>query len=97
MVNMVGWHHKEPEYNADHYGEPRWFINHRAKPTDEHPQRAIIYTPVAHAVFRNGSHARLFTEHPGDIAVMAHYYLELVGEGQSHSYVFPNPPQQEAA
>jgi len=94
---MVGWSNKEPNYNTDHYGQPRWFINHRTKPTGEHPQRAIIYTPVAHAVFRNGDHARLFTEHPGDIAVMAHYYLELVGQPEPHDYVFPNRPGQEAA
>lgn len=94
MVNMVGWSHRDPDYNTDHYGEPQWFIQHRVKPTCEYPQRMFIHTPVAHAVFRDGQHARLFTDHPGDIAVMAHYYLELIGEPEQHPYEFPTETKE---
>jgi len=75
MVNMVGFHHKEPSFNTAAYGEPGWFIRIRRMPTDAHPLRAVVTTPCMHAAFNTPNEARDFLDHPGDVWQAAQFYL----------------------
>jgi hypothetical protein len=80
MVNMVGFHHKEPVYNTSSFGEEGHYFQIRWVPTDESPLRAVINFPGGRAVFQSAEHAGLFTDHPGDIPHAARFYLsELEG------------------
>ena len=76
MVNMIGFHHREPTFNTAGFGEPGWFLNMRLAPTSEFLFRAMLTTPCAHALFRSPEEASAFTGHPGDVKHMAKHYIE---------------------
>lgn len=75
MVNMIGFHHKEPRYNTAMAGQQGFFIARRNLPTDQHPERARLHSPTAHAVFTDAEHARLYLEHPGTLPHLSRAYL----------------------
>ena len=74
MVNMIGFHHREPEYNTAGPGEEGYYIKIRPLPTLEHPKRAKVSTPTGHGIFHDFGDAQQFmdTPHRG----MAGVYME---------------------
>ena len=66
MVNMIGFHHKEPTYNTSRIGDPEWFMVIRHT-----PGFTKCITPCARAKFTVDNPATLYTEHPGDIGLIA--------------------------
>lgn len=80
MVNMVGFHHKEPVFNTAGIGEPGFFMRLHPLPTAEHPLRAKVTFPTGHAVFRDPAHALPWLDpdrHSEEIIAAAHYYRAL--------------------
>lgn len=51
MVNMIGFHHKEPEYNTAAVNEPGHYFQILKRPTGEFPQRAIVSQPCSRKLF----------------------------------------------
>jgi hypothetical protein len=47
----------------------------KAKPTEEHPLRALVTADTARAVFETPDEARQYLEHPGKLPLMASLYL----------------------
>lgn len=45
------------------------------RPTDQYPERAIVSTITARAVFYTPQHARRYTQHPGSLPHLADQYL----------------------
>lgn len=80
MVNMVGFHHREPVYNTAGPGEPGFYIEVAPRPTDEHPLRALLYTPTARAIWDSPEHARNWANHDGTLALLVERYLEWADE-----------------
>lgn len=76
MVNMIGFHHKEPTYNTATPGQEGFYINVKPRPTDEYPQRARVSTPTAWATFNSPDHARVWADHPGSFPLMVTEYLK---------------------
>ena len=78
MVNMIGFHHREPEYNTAGPGEEGYYIKIRPLPTLEHPKRAKVSTPTGHGIFHNFDDAQQFmdTLHRD----MAETYMEWLSE-----------------
>ena len=75
MVNMVGFHHKEPVYNTTKHGEPGWFIRVIPMPS-RGPLSAKVVTPCAHGVWDDPEDAKRWLHHPGDIPHLAAAYIE---------------------
>lgn len=74
MVNMIGFHHREPEYNTAGPGEEGYYVKVRPLPTSEHPKRAKVSTPCGHGVFYDADDAQEFMETPH--REMAEAYME---------------------
>lgn len=77
MVNMVGFHHREPTFNTASMGEPGFFLRIQPMPTADHPQRAKVTFPTGHAVFRSPDHTAPWLNpesHSEEIVAAAHYY-----------------------
>lgn len=80
MVNMIGFHHKEPVYNTAGPGEGGFYIEVVAKPTALHPLRARVYTPTAYATWDSPEQAKLWADLPGSMPVMVDAYLKWVAD-----------------
>lgn len=78
MVNMIGFHHKEPEYNTAGFGQEGHYLTLRLKPTKQFPVRAVVSFPCGRAVLNSPGHAVEFLNHPGDVKHAARYYLDAV-------------------
>jgi|AntAceMinimDraft_13_1070369.scaffolds.fasta_scaffold114339_2 hypothetical protein len=87
MVNMIGFHHKEPEYNTAGFGQPGFYMHMRAKPTEQFPLRAVLRFPCGRATFYSVEHAREFLHHPGDVKHAAAHYLDSLLGGTSNARV----------
>lgn len=66
---------------AARHGEPGWYCRFRPTPTLEFPFRARLKTPCATARFDSAEDARLYVDHPGEIALLASRYLRWVEDG----------------
>ena len=64
MVNMIGFHHRAPEYNTAGPGEEGYYMKIRQLPTPEHPKRARVSTPCGHGIFRDFDDAQQFMDTP---------------------------------
>lgn len=64
MVNMVGFHHKEPEYNTAGVGEPGYFVKIRPTPTAQYPLRARVRTPTGGIIFYTPEEATEWSDTP---------------------------------
>lgn len=53
MVNMVGFHHREPEYNTAIYGEPGHYLHILPRPREGMPRRAYVTYPCGRSLFLN--------------------------------------------
>lgn len=65
--------------NTATMGEPGWYWTLRPRPTPEHPLRARLYTPTAHATFESPEHATAWTireNHSDTIVFLAETYIE---------------------
>lgn len=76
MVNMVGFHHKEPVYNTAIPGEPGFYVHIKSRPTSTHPHRARVSTPTAFAIWNDAEEAKRWADHPGTFPVMVRAYLD---------------------
>lgn len=76
MVNMVGFHHKEPTYNTASFGQPGFYFRIKPRPRAEHPDRATVFFPCGWATFNSIEDASLYLEHPGDVPHAARHYIE---------------------
>lgn len=76
MVNMVGFHHKEPTYNTATYGQEGWYVKVMPRPTAKHPLRALVSSPCARGVYEDIDHARLWANHPGEAPHLVTAYIE---------------------
>lgn len=75
MVNMVGFHHKEPEYNTAGVGEPGHYFQILKRPTDEFPQRAIVSQPCSRTLFYSARDA-VIHRLAGEEVIAAVFYLK---------------------
>lgn len=75
MVNMIGFHHKEPTYNTAAPGQPGFSIRRIDKPMPEYPLRAKMFSPTAWALFIGPEDAEQYLDHPGAIPYLARAYL----------------------
>ncbi len=64
MVNMVGFHHKDPEYNTAGVGEPGYFVKIRPTPTAQYPLRARVRTPTGGIIFYTPEEATEWSDTP---------------------------------
>lgn len=78
MVNMVGFHHKEPTYNTAKFGEPGFYMRLRPRPKPSAPFRATVFFPCGWATFDSIEDAGLYLNHPGDVPHAARYYIEQI-------------------
>ena len=78
MVNMIGFHHREPEYNTAGPGEEGYYIKIRPLPAPEHPNRAKVSTPCGHGIFYDVNDAQGFAGTPH--WDMAEVYMEWLHE-----------------
>lgn len=78
MVNMIGFHHKEPTFNTSKSGESGFYIRELPRPTTEHPDRVIMSSPCTRGVIYSADHARqiIAKNNPGDFPLQARAYLE---------------------
>lgn len=75
MVNMIGFHHKEPVYNTAAHGELGWYV--RVHPRPQHgPLAALVTSPCAHGYWESPERAARWLDHPGDIPHLAAAYIE---------------------
>ena len=81
MVNMIGFHHRDPEYNTAGYGDPGHYFHVRETPTIPNPQRAVVRFPCGRAMFESAVHATEYLNHPGDIGHAARFYIEFLNGG----------------
>lgn len=81
MVNMIGFHHKEPAYNTAAPGEPGFYVQELPRPTADHPDRALMTTPCTRLVINDADHARqiIAKDNPGAFPLLAREYLEKRG------------------
>lgn len=64
MVNMIGFHHQEPEYNTAGPGEPGYFVNIYPTPTKQHPLAARVRTPTGGIIFYSPQDAAEWLDTP---------------------------------
>lgn len=77
MVNMIGFHHREPVYNTAAPGEPGFYINELSRPNDEFPERAIMSSPCTRCLIESPEHARAIIEKDNPtMPLFARRYLE---------------------
>lgn len=72
MVNMIGFHHQEPRYNTAGFGQDGWFASLRPR-----GERLHCATPCARASFGSARPSESYTEHPGDISILARLAIRL--------------------
>lgn len=75
MVNMVGFHHKEPEYNTATVNEPGHYFQILKRPTEEFPKRAIVSQPCSRKVFHSAMDAGM-RGFAGEELIEAAFYLK---------------------
>lgn len=75
MVNMVGFHHKEPEYNTATVNEPGHYFQILKRHTDEFPQRAIVSQPCSRTLFYSAMDAGM-RGFAGEDLIEAAFYLK---------------------
>lgn len=80
MVNMVGFHHREPEYNTATVNEPGHYFQILKRPTDEFPQRAIVSQPCSRKVFYSAMDAGMHGFVGEDLIAAAFYLKWLNGD-----------------
>ena len=80
MVNMVGFHHKEPEYNTATVNEPGHYFQILKRPTEEFPKRAIVSQPCSRKVFHSAMDAGLRRFAGGELIEAAFYLKWLNGD-----------------
>lgn len=78
MVNMIGFHHREPIYNTSSYGEDGFYILSLDRPTAKYPDRKIMCSPTARLLLNDIDEARLYTNHPGNIPHLAKEYIKIL-------------------
>ena len=64
MVNMIGFHHREPEYNTAGPGEDGYYCRVTPMPTPDLPHRARASTPTGHGIFHDFDDAQQFMDTP---------------------------------
>ena len=74
MVNMIGFHHREPEYNTAGPGEDGYYCRVAPIPTPDFPHRARVSTPTGHGIFHDFDDAQQFMDTPH--RDMAEAYME---------------------
>lgn len=80
MVNMIGFHHKEPVYNTAAPGEPGFYIKELPRPTTEMPDRVIMSTPCARCLIESPEHARqIIAKDNPTFPILARAYLDKRG------------------
>lgn len=57
MVNMVGFHHREPEYNTAIYGEEGHYFRILHRPRAGLPDRMLVSNPCGWSLFNNENDA----------------------------------------
>ena len=74
MVNMIGFHHREPEYNTAGPGEDGYYCRVTPMSTPDFPHRARVSTPTGHGIFHGFDDAQQFMDTPH--RDMAEAYME---------------------
>ena len=80
MVNMVGFHHKEPEYNTATVNEPGHYFQILKRPTEESPQRAIVSQPCSRTLFYSAMDAGMYGFAGKELIAAAFYLKWLMGD-----------------
>lgn len=80
MVNMVGFHHREPEYNTAGVGEPGYYVNIYPTPTKYYPLAARVRTPTGGIIFYTPDEATEWLDTPHQH--MAETYIKWAKENQ---------------
>ena len=74
MVNMVGFHYREPEYNTAGPGEEGYYCRVTPMSIPDVPHRARVSTPTGHGIFHDFDDAQQFMDTPH--RCMAEAYME---------------------
>ncbi|WP_148059094.1 hypothetical protein [Rathayibacter sp. PhB127] len=77
------------------FGEPGWYCRFRHTPTPGYPLKGRFRTPCASATFATVEDARLYVDHPGDIAELARRFIAWATEGVDPTTKEEEPPDAE--
>lgn len=77
---MIGFHHREPEYNTATPGEPGYFVNIYPTPTEQYPLAARVCTPTGGISFFTPEEATDWLDTPH--RHMAETYIKWTKEQQ---------------
>lgn len=75
MVNMVGFHHREPQYNTALYGQPEHYFRILKRPKDGYPDRAYVSNPCGRFLYDNEEDAKAMIKEEPIQACAARFYI----------------------